>query len=131
MFATSARIVPDMALAWLELPSALHFSVSPSFSTPTFGSIGRAIVPSGPFTEICTGVMFTSTPLGTGMGFFAMRDMAGSLRDDAEHFATNTGGPRLAVGHHPPGGGHDRHAPAVHHPWGAVAGPFEAAARRG
>src|SRR5512141_3494655 len=100
MLATSARIVPDIALAWFELPSALHFSVSPSFSMPTFGAIGRTIVPSGPFTEICTGVMFTSTPLGTGLGFFAMRDMAGSSGDDAEHFAADAGGPRLAVGHH-------------------------------
>src|SRR5512134_1506057 len=114
MLATSARIVPDIALAWLELPSAFSLSDSPSFSMPTFGSIGRATVPSGPLTEISVGEIFTSTPLGTGMGLFAMRDMAGSLRDDAEHFAADAGGARLAVGHHAARGGDDRHAQAVH-----------------
>src|SRR6185436_17659521 len=121
ILATSARIVPDMASAWFELPSALHLSVSPSFSMPTFGSIGRATVPSGPLMEISTGEIFTSTPLGTGMGFFAMRDMAGSLRDDADDFAADAGGARLAVGHHATGGRNDRHAQAVHDVGQAVA----------
>src|SRR5512132_2347864 len=131
MLATSARMVPDIALAWFELPSALHFSVSPSFSTPTFGSIGRATVPSGPFTEICTGVMFTSTPLGTGIGFFAIRDMVVSSGDDAEDFAADAGGARLAVGHHAAGRGNDRHAKAVHHLRQAVAILVDAQARLG
>src|SRR4029078_9671399 len=100
MLATSARMVPDMAFAWFELPSALHLSSSPSFSIPTFGSIARAIVPSGPFTEICPALMLTSTPFGSGIGFLAMRDMAGSSGDDADHFAADAGGARLAVGHH-------------------------------
>src|SRR5512147_939805 len=121
MLATSARIVPDIALAWFELPSAFSFSVSPSFSMATFGSSGRATVPSGPFTEISEAEIFTSTPLGTGMGFFAMRDMSGSLRDDAEHFAADAGGARLAVGHHAARGRDDRHAQPVHHLGQAVA----------
>ena len=75
MLATSARTVPDIARAWRELPSALHCRTSVPLSMPTFGSIGRAIVPSGPFTEICVGEMVTSTPFGTGIGFLAMRDM--------------------------------------------------------
>src|SRR5688572_9097807 len=121
MLATSARMVPDMALAWFELPSALHFSVSPSFSMPTFGSIGRAITPSGPFTEISPCAMLTSTPLGTGIGYFAMRDMVVSLGDDAENFAADAGSARLAVGHNTARGRHDRHAQSIHHLRQAVA----------
>ena len=87
------------------------------------------MVPSGPFTEICTGVMFTSTPLGTGMGFFAMRDMAVSSGDDAEDFAADAGGARLAVGHHAARGRNDRHAQAVHDLGQAVAVLVDAQAR--
>src|SRR5688572_15957363 len=109
MLATSARMVPDMALAWRELPSALHSSVSPLFSTATLGSAARAMVPSGPLTEICPAATLTSTPLGTGMGNFAMRDMAtvsigcgcwASSGDDAEDFAADAVGAGLAVGHY-------------------------------
>src|SRR6185436_2895947 len=121
MLATSARMVPDIALAWFELPSALHFRVSPSFSTPTFGSIGRTTVPSGPFTEISAGEIFTSTPLGSGIGFLAMRDMAVSSGDDADDFAADAGGARLAIGHHAARGRNDRHAEAVHDLGQAVA----------
>src|SRR5258706_9511027 len=121
MLATSARMVPDIALAWFELPSALHFSSSPSFSMPTFGSIGRATVPSGPLTEICAAEIFTSTPLGSEMGFFAMRDMADSSGDDAEHFAADSGGARLAIGHHAARSRNDGHAEAVHDLGQAVA----------
>ena len=78
MLATSARIVPDMALAWFELPSALNTMFSPSFSTPTLGSAGRAMAPSGPFTAMLPPARFTSTPLGTGTGYLAIRDMARS-----------------------------------------------------
>src|SRR6185295_3304078 len=131
MLATSARIVPDIALAWFELPSALHLSISPSFSTPTFGSIGRATVPSGPFTEISTGEIFTSTPLGTAMGFFAMRDMAVSSGDDADDFAADAGRARLAVGHDAARGRDDRHAQAVHDLRQAVAVLVDAQARLG
>src|SRR5471030_2665073 len=83
--------------------------------------MGRAMVPSGPLTEICTGVMFTSTPLGSGIGFLAMRDMAGSSGDDADDFAADAGGARLAVGHHAARRGNDRHAQAVHDLGQAVA----------
>src|SRR3954467_15478037 len=101
MLATSARMVPDMASAWLELPRALQTSSSPFFSMATFGSAARAIVPSGPFTEIWPAAMFTSTPFGTGIGYLAMRDMSFSpLRHDAKHFAAHAVGAGLAVGHH-------------------------------
>src|SRR5688572_29488922 len=79
MLATRARMVPDMASAWLELPSGLKTSCSPSFFTSTFGSAERAMLPSGPFTEILPPARFTSTPFGSGTGYFAIRDMADSI----------------------------------------------------
>src|SRR5512134_2988434 len=114
MLATSARSVPDMALAWCELPNALHTSMSPSFWMLTLGSIGRAIVPSGPLMEMLPGASVTSTPLGSAIGNLAMRDMALSSGHDAEHFAADAVGPRLAVRHDAPRGRQDRHAQAVH-----------------
>src|SRR5580765_8373825 len=116
MLATSARMVPDIALAWLELPSALNTSCSPSFFTSTFGSAARARLPSGPFTEIWPPARLTSTPFGSGTGYFAIRDMA-ALRsgDDADHFAADAVGAGLAVGHDPARGREDRDAQAVHH----------------
>src|SRR5689334_17614098 len=109
MPATSARMVPDMALAWFELPSALNTSCSPSFFTSTFGSAARAMVPSGPFTEIWPPARFTSTPFGSDTGYFAIRDIAASGHD-AENFAAHAIGARLAVGHHAARGRQDRHA---------------------
>src|SRR5262249_33419011 len=122
MLATSARMVPDMASAWFESPSALMTSCSPSFFTSTFGSDERAMVPSGPFTEMLPLARFTSTPLGSGTGYLAILDMAvsigcgcgASLGDDAEDFTADAVGARLAVGHHAARGGEDRHAQAVH-----------------
>src|SRR5262245_51542970 len=114
MLATSARMVPDMALAWFELPSALKTMFSPSFFTSTFGSAARAMVPSGPFTEICPPASVSSTPFGSGTGYLAMRDMVPPLRHDAKDFAADAVGARLAVGHHAARGRQDRHAEAVH-----------------
>src|SRR5687768_15392062 len=113
MLKTSARMVPDMASAWFELPSALITICSPSFFTSTFGSAARAMVPSGPFTEMLPPARFTSTPLGSGIGYLAMRDMAAS-GDDAEDFAADAVGAGLAVGHHAARGRQDRHAEPVH-----------------
>src|SRR3990170_2207201 len=131
MLATSARSVPDMAVAWCELPSALHTSVSPSFWMPTFGSSGRAMVPSGPFTEMLPEASVTSTPLGSGIGNLAMRDMAFSLRHDAEHFAADAVGARLAVRHHAARGGDDGHAQPVHDAGNVVAALVDAQPRLG
>src|SRR4029079_10255520 len=121
MFAICARIVPDMAIAWRELPSALHLTLSPSFSMPTFGSSGRAIVPCGPLTWICWASMLTSTPLGTATGFLAMRDMSLSSGHDAENLAADAGRARLAIGHHAVRGRQDRDPEAVHDPRDVVA----------
>src|SRR5262245_12229047 len=113
MLATSARMVPDMASAWFELPSALNTICSPSFFTSTFGSAERAMLPSGPFTEMLPPARLTSTPLGSGTGYFAMRDMATSGHD-AEDFAAHAVGARLAVGHHAARGRQNGDAETVH-----------------
>src|SRR4051812_384699 len=129
MLATSARMVPDMALACRELPSALHCSSSPAFSTATFGSAGRAMGPSGAFSEMLPPAMLISTPLGNGIGYLAMRDMVCFLGDYAEHFAADAVGARLAIGHHAARGREDRHAKAVHYPRNVVATLVHAQAR--
>src|SRR5262245_3043819 len=128
MPATSARMVPDMALAWFELPSALNSICSPFFSTATLGSAERAMVPSGPFTEMLPAAMVTSTPLGSATGYFAILDMA-ALGDDAEHFAADAVGARLAVGHHAARGRQDRDAEPVHHARDVVASLVDAQPR--
>src|SRR5688500_701089 len=128
MAATSARMVPDMALAWFELPSALKTMASPSCCTPTLGLAGRAMAPSGPFTEMLPPARFTSTPLGTGTGYLAILDMARS-RDDAENFTADPVGAGLAVGHHAARGRKDRHAKAVHDARNVVAAAVHAQAR--
>src|SRR6185295_3385048 len=113
MLATSARMVPDIALAWFELPSALNTICSPSFFTSTLGSAERARVPSGPLMEICPEATFSSTPFGSGTGYLAILDMIFS-GNDAKHFTADAVGARLAVGHHAARGGQDRHAEPVH-----------------
>src|SRR3954469_21854447 len=99
MLATSARMVPDIALAWFELPSALNRICSPSFVTSTLGSAERASVPSGPLMEIWPEATVNSTPFGSGTGYLAILDIDFS-GNDAEHFAADAVGARLAVGHH-------------------------------
>src|SRR5882762_4193382 len=79
------------------------------------------MVPSGPFTEMLPPARVSSTPFGRGIGYFAMRDMAGPLGDDAEHFAAETVGAGLAIGHHAARGREDRHTQAVHHARDVVA----------
>src|SRR5262245_21517225 len=111
MPATSARMVPDIAFAWFELPSALKTICSPSFFTSTFGSAGRPIVPSGPFTEMFPEAIVTSTPFGTGTGYLAILDISSH---DAENFAANTIGACLAVRHHTARGRQNGDAQPVH-----------------
>src|SRR6185369_17088900 len=96
---------------------------------PTFGSSGRAIVPSGPLTWICWASMLTSTPLGTAIGFLAMRDMSLSSGHDAENLAADAGRARLAIGHHAVRGRQDRDPEAVHDPRDVVAVLVDAQAR--
>src|SRR5258708_12824564 len=115
MLATSARSVPDSAFDCTESSSGLNTTLSPSRFTSTPAPRRCDNMPSGPLTEIWPGARVTSTPLGRVTGRFPMRDICSAprLRHDAQHFAADAGLARLAVGHHAPGGGHDRPAHPV------------------
>src|SRR5262245_7161104 len=116
MLATSARSVPDIALACRELPAALNWMRFSTFSTVTSPDSFCDRLPSGPFTWISAGVIITSTFSGRTTGALPILDMARSRSGhDAQHFAADTQAARLAVGHHAARGGDDRHAEAVHH----------------
>src|SRR5512145_2130447 len=131
MFATRARMVPDMALAWFELPSALNTICSPSFFTSTLGSAARAIVPRGPLIEIWPEATLNSTPFGTATGYLAIRDMVSISGNDAQDLAADAVGARLAVGHDAARGGEDGDAQAVHDARNVVAAPVHAQPRLG
>src|SRR5205823_249280 len=66
---------------------------------------------------------------GTDTGYFAIRDMADSSDDDAEHFAAQPRLARAPVGHHALGRGHDRYAQAVHDARNIVAALVDAQPR--
>src|SRR5690606_23243062 len=115
MLFTSARTVPDMALAWRESLAAAKVSWPSSWEIRTLPSRDWVRVPSGPLTTICPALMVASTPFGSATGYLAMRDMVEiSLCHVAEHFATDAVGAGLAVRHDATGGRDDRHAQAVH-----------------
>src|SRR6266496_106882 len=121
MFATSARSVPCIGLA--ASFAALHTSVSPLFSIDRSLPYVRVSEPSGPFIVIAPGASVTSAFAGSGMGWLPMRDIAVSCSrsgDDAKNFAPDTGGARLAVGHHAARRRDDRDAEPVHHPRNVV-----------
>src|SRR5437667_196395 len=114
MLATSARTVPCIALACGL--AALNVSVSPFFSMAMLSLNRCDSEPSGPLTEISPAVSVTSTLGGNLIGLFPMRDMASSSSgDDADHFAADAAGARLAVGHEAARGRDDGDAQPVHH----------------
>ena len=61
----ATRVVPDIALAWRELPAGLSRIVLSFFSTSTTGGRRRISVPSGPLTEISPEPIVTSTFSGS------------------------------------------------------------------
>src|SRR5690348_1174588 len=108
MLAARARSVPDIAFASSESSSALNTSLSPSFSIFT-ASLRR----------LSAGQRDTS------------RCATWRLGDDAEHFAAEAGGARLAIGHHPFGGGDDGDAEPIHDARELVAPFVDAQTRSG
>src|ERR1700720_3672441 len=128
MLATSARKVPCIALA--SALAALNTRVSPFFSTVMAVPNWRDSVPSGPLTEISPGPTFTSTFGGSLIGLLPMRDMFCSpSRDDAQHFAADAGGARLAIGHDAVRGRDDGNSQSVHHPRDVILAFVDAQAR--
>src|SRR5687767_6492501 len=130
MFATLARMVPDMALAALDSSAATKEILPSSSLTVTSRGVGCSSVPSGPFTTIFEASTVTWTLSGTTTGYFAMRDISfGSLHHDREHFAAHARFARATVRHHATGGGDDRHAKPVHHARDVVAALVDAKTR--
>src|SRR5512133_3995870 len=108
-------MVPLMALASRDSFAGAKLSLPPSLVTLTSALRASASVPPAPLTLIWSSLIATSTPCGTAIGIFPIRDIVWFLPsgDVAEHFAADTGGARLAVGHHALRRGDDGHAQAV------------------
>src|SRR6478735_7753377 len=115
MLFTSWRMVPLMALASRDSLAGSNDSLPSLLDTFTSAFWASDSVPPAPLTLIWSSLICTSTPWGTATGIFPTRDICRSfpLGHVAEHFAADTGGTRLAVGHHALGGGDDGHAQPV------------------
>src|SRR4051794_6860863 len=106
MLLTSARSVPDIALASRLSLAASNFSVPLSFCTFTKPVKDWDSEPKGPFTVICSALMVASAPFGSAIGILPTRDILRSLGHVANNFATDTGCARFAIGHDASWGGH-------------------------
>src|SRR3954447_6079321 len=71
--------------------------------------------PFGPLTERLCPLRLTSTPEGTGIGFFPIRNIAQSSEYGADHFAADVLGARFCIRHDPLRRREDRNPePIVH-----------------
>src|SRR5438270_682246 len=78
----------------------------------------RASVPFGPFTVTSSPARVTSTPEGTGMGLFPIRDIRSP--HETEDLAADPALARLAIGHEALAGRENGHAEAAQHTRQAV-----------
>src|SRR5690606_1792098 len=112
MLATTERMVPVIA-TWdgsagdsSALPSSIRISTPAGLATDS--------EPFGPLTLTDSASAFSSTPLGRGMGFLAMRDMRVTpLGHEAQDLAADALLARLRIGHDALGGGDDGDAQAT------------------
>jgi hypothetical protein len=88
-FLISARVVPHMARACLDLSRGVTVTWLSFTSTRTASVSGTSCTPSLPFAMTALGATVTSTPLGTVTGTLPTRDIALSS-------ATRAGPLRLA-----------------------------------
>src|ERR1043166_9220986 len=89
LFATSARMRP---CSERDLPSSsprLNCTTLSLISTPMPATTAVESVPFGPLTVRVLPSCRTSTPFGSGIGFFPIRDMGLSLPDLAEDLAAD------------------------------------------
>src|SRR5690554_5302521 len=115
MLLTSARMVPDIALASRVSLATLKVSSPSSRRMSTFGFSVWVKVPKGPLTVICSASIVVCTLLGTTTGYFAMRDISVfSLGHVAQYFAAHAIGARFAIGHDPTRRGDNRNTQTVH-----------------
>ncbi len=75
MPATSARIVPLIALASRDSSAAANVIWPSATVIATRGVVACVSVPSGPFTVILSAAIWMSTPFATSTGTRAIRDM--------------------------------------------------------
>src|SRR5687768_12380290 len=91
LFATSARIRPWKARVFFSSSGRWNFTTLSSTFIVMPAMMGVCNEPLGPLTTTASPSWRTSTPFGSGISFFPIRDMALSLPDLAEHFAADAG----------------------------------------
>src|ERR1051325_9311233 len=89
LLATSARIRPCSERDFPSSLPRLNCTTVSLISTPIPGTTGVESDPFGPLTVRVLPSFRTSTPLGSGIGFFPIRDMGLSLPDLAEDLAAD------------------------------------------
>src|SRR5690606_12700132 len=105
MLATSERTSPCIERARRESSWRSTRIWSPSWRTVTCSGTSRCSSPLGPFTVTVAPSMRTSTPPGTAMGAFPIRDISFPSPDVAEDLTTDALATCLAVGHETPARG--------------------------
>src|SRR5262245_57006969 len=130
MFATSARVSPCRARIWRSSPTrvitrwpSLTAAVSPV-------GTGWASLPLGPSARTRAPSTCTLTPAGMVTGCLPIRDMGALLPHVGEHFAADLLLARVAVAHHPAGGGQEGHPHSAQDGWDTVVGDVHPTARR-
>src|SRR3990167_1690781 len=125
MLLTNWRIVPLMALASRDSLAGSKLSLPSLLDTFTSAFCASDRAPPVPLTEIWSSFTDTSTPAGMVTGIFPTRDISVSpqcrgLGHIAQHFATDTGSTRFAIGHNALGGGDNGHTQTVHDLWDGI-----------
>src|SRR5207247_1632879 len=118
MLAMSVRVRPCSALWRLSSEGRrTTIALSSSASASSAWTV-RLISPFGPLTVTRRPSSCAVTPLGSGTGFFPMRDMdrLPLLPDHREQLAADAGGAGFAVRHQPLRRRENRHSQAVLHP---------------
>src|ERR1043165_3012623 len=97
LFATSARMRPCSERDFPSSSPRLNCTTLSLTSTPMPGTTAVDSEPFGPFTVRVFPSWRTSTPFGSGIGFFPIRDMGLSLPDLAEDLAADAALGRLVA----------------------------------
>src|SRR4051794_32131998 len=114
MFAISERVSPCSARCSPRSVGRVT-STSPSFfSTLMSRGLRSSREPRGPLTRTTSGSIEISTPAGTGIGCFPIRDISRSP-DVGDNLAADARAAGLVAGHHASRRGQDRGAHAAEH----------------
>src|SRR5947208_12879606 len=99
MLATSERVSPCRARCSPRSVGRLTISSSPSWATVMSRGMRSVSSPLGPLTRTRLGSTDTLTLVGTGMGFFPIRDIWGGSPDLGHDLAADAGVARFVAGH--------------------------------